>query len=483
MLARIRYKQPKQGITAWKASFTTGPKRYENGYFNYETVFDYAGKQQEIAAIEAKMAGPGFWDNQERAQATVAELKALRGVVEPLAEALRSSEDLGAMLEMAEEDDDFASEVVEEIRRLEKKVDELELKSLLNGPHDGAGAILTINARDGGTDANDWAEMLLRMYLQWAQQNDYSVALLDRNDNEEAGINSATIAIRGSMAYGYLKGETGMHRLVRISPFNAEGKRQTSFAAVDVSPEVSDDIVIEIDDKDVREDTFKASGAGGQHVNKTSSAIRLTHMPTGYRGPVPKRAQPAQEPRGGLEDAPRTDGSRRGRKTRSRTGRALPEQGSGRFRIADPQLLPPPRPTGQRRTHRLFDGQFPRGDERRDPGFSGLVPAMASGPGELARMPCDVPGLELWCQGKSHVRLSFFWSDDRYAHRLELADEGSRVVCLESLEGADDQFWPPSPPLQQLNVQSEASVDSVPCCWAWPARATGRRASKSAIRR
>jgi peptide chain release factor 2 len=227
------------------------------------------------------MAAPGFWDNQERAQATVGELKSLRTIVEPLAEALRSSEDLGAMLELAEEDDDFASEVVDEIRRLEKKVDDLELKSLLNGPHDGAGAILTINARDGGTDANDWAEMLLRMYLQWAQQNEYTVALLDRNDNEEAGINSATIAIRGPMAYGYLKGETGMHRLVRISPFNAEGKRQTSFAAVDVSPEVSDDIVIEIDDKDVREDTFRASGAGGQHVNKTSSAIRLTHMPTG----------------------------------------------------------------------------------------------------------------------------------------------------------------------------------------------------------
>jgi peptide chain release factor 2 len=227
------------------------------------------------------MAAPGFWENQERAQATVGELKSLRTTVEPLSEALRSSEDLGAMLELAEEDDDFASEVVDEIRRLEKKVDDLELKSLLNGPHDGAGAILTINARDGGTDANDWAEMLLRMYLQWAQQNEYTVALLDRNDNEEAGINSATIAIRGPMAYGYLKGETGMHRLVRISPFNAEGKRQTSFAAVDVSPEVSDDIVIEIDDKDVREDTFRASGAGGQHVNKTSSAIRLTHVPTG----------------------------------------------------------------------------------------------------------------------------------------------------------------------------------------------------------
>ena len=155
------------------------------------------------------------------------------------------------------------------------------LKSLLSGPNDESGAILTINARDGGTDANDWAEMLLRMYTQWAQRQEYSVALLDRNDNDEAGINSATVAIRGPLAYGYLKGETGIHRLVRISPFNAEGKRQTSFAAVDVSPEVSDSVNIEIDEKDVREDTFRASGAGGQHVNKTDSAIRLTHFPTG----------------------------------------------------------------------------------------------------------------------------------------------------------------------------------------------------------
>jgi peptide chain release factor 2 len=227
------------------------------------------------------MASPGFWDSQERAQATVAELKSLRSIVEPLTEALRVSDDLQAMLELAEEDKDFANEVAGEVARLEEKVEELELKALLDGPHDAAGAIMTINARDGGTDANDWAEMLLRMYLQWAQQNGYSAMLLDRNDNEEAGINSATIAIRGPMAYGFLKGETGMHRLVRISPFNSEGKRQTSFAAVDVSPEIPDDIVIEIDEDDIREDTFRASGAGGQHVNKTSSAIRLTHLPTG----------------------------------------------------------------------------------------------------------------------------------------------------------------------------------------------------------
>lgn len=227
------------------------------------------------------MANPGFWDNQERAQAMVEERKSLAAIVTPLENALKSSEDLMAMIEMAAEDEAFAAEVPDEVKRLETLVEQLKLKALLNGPHDAAGAILSINARDGGTDANDWAEMLLRMYTLWAQKHGYSVELLERQDNEEAGISHASIAIRGPMAYGYLKGETGMHRLVRISPFNAEGKRQTSFAAVDVSPEVPDTVEIKIDPDDVREDTFRASGAGGQHVNKTSSAIRLTHLPTG----------------------------------------------------------------------------------------------------------------------------------------------------------------------------------------------------------
>jgi peptide chain release factor 2 len=226
------------------------------------------------------MAKSGFWDNQEKAQATMAELKSLTALLKPIREVESSLGDLDAMLEMATEDESFASEIPRELDRLEPILDDLELKALLNGPHDASGAILTINARDGGVDANDWAEMLLRMYIQWAQKNGYSAELLDRQDNEEAGISSAALMIRGPMAYGYLKGETGMHRLVRISPFNAEGKRQTSFAAVDVSPEVGESAEIEIRDEDIREDVFRASGAGGQHVNKTSSAIRLTHLPT-----------------------------------------------------------------------------------------------------------------------------------------------------------------------------------------------------------
>ncbi len=227
------------------------------------------------------MAAADFWNDQQQAQAAVNERKSLVSVVRPLQEALSASEDLTAMIDMASEDESFAAEVPAEVKRLEDVVGELKLRSLLSGKHDASGAILTINARDGGTDANDWAEMLLRMYMQWAQKNGYSIELIDRQDNEEAGINNATIALRGQMAYGYLRGETGMHRLVRISPFNSEGKRQTSFAAVDVSPEIPDTVEIEIDEADVRVDTYRASGAGGQHVNKTDSAIRLTHAPTG----------------------------------------------------------------------------------------------------------------------------------------------------------------------------------------------------------
>ncbi|MCI0361318.1 MAG: peptide chain release factor 2 [Planctomycetaceae bacterium] len=243
---------------------------------------DLAGKLKQTAAIEERMAAADFWNNQEKAREAVAQLKALKALTRPLADVVKAADDLPAMLELAAGDEEFAGEVRTEIERLEHALDDLELKGLLNGPHDALGAIVSIYARDGGTDAHDWAEMMLRMYTQWSQKNGYDVTLIERQDNEEAGINSATIAIRGPMAYGYLKGETGIHRLVRISPFNSEGKRQTSFAAVDVSPEVSDDIDIQVDwDKDVREETMRAGGAGGQHVNKTESAIRLVHLSTG----------------------------------------------------------------------------------------------------------------------------------------------------------------------------------------------------------
>jgi peptide chain release factor 2 len=246
-----------------------------------ETVFDYETNLARVKLIEEEMSQPNFWGRPEAAQQTVARLKSIKSILTPLHEVVVASADLGALMEMAEEDKSAEPEIRREIERIEKRLDELELKSLLNGPNDSAGAIVSINARDGGTDANDWAEMMLRMYIQWAQKNEYAVELLDRQDNQEAGISNATLAIRGPMAYGYLKGETGTHRLVRISPFNSEGKRQTSFAAVDVTPDIDDSVKIEIDEEDVRIDTYRASGAGGQHVNKTDSAVRLTHMPTG----------------------------------------------------------------------------------------------------------------------------------------------------------------------------------------------------------
>jgi len=227
------------------------------------------------------MTASGFWDDQERARQTVGRLKALKTVVKPFDEIEKELNNLDVLLEFGAEDDGMAAEVPQTLETVGAKLEALETQALLNGTYDPNDAMITINARDGGTDANDWAEMLVRMYTLWAKDHEYVVEIIDQQENEEAGINSATIAIRGPMAYGYLKGESGMHRLVRISPFNSEGKRQTSFAAVDVTPEVDDSIDIELRDEDIREDTYRASGAGGQHVNKTSSAIRMTHLPTG----------------------------------------------------------------------------------------------------------------------------------------------------------------------------------------------------------
>ncbi len=229
------------------------------------------------------MASPDFWSDQEAAQQTVVQLKKVKAVVEPIRELIALHEDVQALSELLQEEHDpeMVDEFHEKLAELSERVDEVELLTLLSRPNDGRDCYFSVQAGTGGADACDWAEMLLRMYLRYFERRGYGVEQLALKEGEEAGIQSCNLLVRGDYAYGYLSCEIGVHRLVRISPFSAQGKRETSFASVDVQP-VVDDIEIDIDwDKDVREDTYRASGAGGQHVNKTSSAVRLTHEPTG----------------------------------------------------------------------------------------------------------------------------------------------------------------------------------------------------------
>ncbi len=229
------------------------------------------------------MGRPGFWDDPESARQVVDRLRSLKAIVEPLQALLDRSGDAATALELLDEEEDAATrdELNRTLERLESGVDQVELLALLSGPNDARDCYFSIQAGTGGADAQDWAEMMMRMYLRYFERNDFSAEQLALKDGEEAGIQSVDFLVRGPYAYGLLSCEMGVHRMERISPFNAQGKRQTSFAAVNVEPEV-DDILIEIDwDKDVREDTYRAGGKGGQHVNKTSSAVRLTHLATG----------------------------------------------------------------------------------------------------------------------------------------------------------------------------------------------------------
>ncbi len=230
------------------------------------------------------MTAPGFWDDQEKAQSLVGELSRLKLTLKPFEELAAGADDLGVLLELAEEDDTGQSEaeLAATARTLEKLLADVRLQTMMSSPQDECNAFVAVQAGEGGTDASDWAQMLLRMYQRWCDGRGYKTELLEISPAEEAGIRNATIAVRGDHAYGYLKGETGNHRLVRISPFDSAGRRHTSFAAVDVTPELGEDIEIDVNYvTDVREDTYRASGAGGQHVNKTDSAIRLTHLPSG----------------------------------------------------------------------------------------------------------------------------------------------------------------------------------------------------------
>ena len=240
-------------------------------------------KRERIDQLEQSMEAPGFWDNVEESQKVMKEVKSLKKVVEEYEELKTKFEDADTLIDMAEEEEDqeLAAEAQDTVDSFQEEYEKLRISTLLTGEYDRNNAILTLHAGAGGTESCDWVSMLYRMYTRWAGKKGYETEVLDYLDGEEAGIKSVTVKIKGENAFGYLRSERGVHRLVRISPFNAAGKRQTSFASCDVMPEIEEDLEVEIADEDIRVDTYRASGAGGQHINKTDSAIRITHIPTG----------------------------------------------------------------------------------------------------------------------------------------------------------------------------------------------------------
>jgi len=246
---------------------------------------DVPGKQARIAELEAKMGEQGFWDSQQAAQKVIQESNQLKNIANPQAAFRRKIDDAKTLAELVAETPEGAEAEVKELGELANalvtEVADLEIASFLSGPHDKSNALLTVKAGAGGTESNDWADMLFRMYMRWAERRGYKVEVEEVSEGEGAGISSATIRIEGPNAYGYAKAERGVHRLVRISPFDANDRRHTSFASIDVVAEIDDDVDVEVKEADLRVDVYRSSGKGGQHVNKTESAVRLTHIPTG----------------------------------------------------------------------------------------------------------------------------------------------------------------------------------------------------------
>ena len=256
---------------------------YESTLEEVKDSLDLEGKSKRIEELEMEMEAPGFWDDPDASNRKMKELKNLKDTKELCEELETQYSDIETLIEMGyeEEDSELASEIRSELDEFIAELDALRIETLLSGEYEKNNAILKLNAGAGGTESCDWCSMLYRMYTRWAEKRGFAVEVLDYLDGEEAGIKSVTFQVNGMNAYGYLKSEKGVHRLVRISPFNAQGKRQTSFVSLDVMPEIEEDLDIEINPEDLRIDTYRSSGAGGQHINKTSSAIRITHLPTG----------------------------------------------------------------------------------------------------------------------------------------------------------------------------------------------------------
>lgn len=247
-------------------------------------VFDIENSKERILELQEKAAEPGFWDDHEKSQPVLKETRTLEGHIEKYEKITSAFDDIEVMIEMAAEEEDseeIVAEIEQEIEALGKNIEDLTLASLLTGDYDKSNAILNFHAGAGGTEAQDWTEMLFRMYTRWGELHGFNVKTLDYLEGGDAGLKSASIIVEGENAYGYLKSESGVHRLVRVSPFDASGSRHTSFSAIDVMPEMDDSINVEINPADIEMQVYRSSGAGGQHINKTSSAVRLIHKPTG----------------------------------------------------------------------------------------------------------------------------------------------------------------------------------------------------------